>query len=268
MIHIVTALPCEAKPLIRHYELNGRQRENGFRIYENGHLRLIIAGVGQCAAAAACAYLQGADPHTKHSWLNLGIAGHGRLEIGTAVLAHKISDAAGTAWYPPLPFNPPCETVELISVDRPETDYPGKAAYDMEATGFYATAGRFNSHELVQVLKVISDNPANPAHQVTAEQTEALICARLDSIDALLKQLTQLEAQLAQQEPPVEAMAAFLQHWHFSTTQQHQLQRLLQRWQALSGATPTTSEFEAARNSKQVIAALQEKITALPVTFS
>ena len=35
MIHIVTALPCEAKPLVHHYRLNGRQPACGFRIYEN-----------------------------------------------------------------------------------------------------------------------------------------------------------------------------------------------------------------------------------------
>jgi adenosylhomocysteine nucleosidase len=267
MLHIVTALPCEANPLIRHYRLNGRQRENGFRIYENAQLRLIIAGVGQYAAAAACAYLQGADPQAKHAWLNLGIAGHGRLEVGTAVLAHMISDATGTAWYPPLPFNPPCETVELVSVDQPETDYPGEAAYDMEAAGFYATAGRFNSHELVQVVKVISDNQANPAHQVTVEQTEALISARLDTIDTVLTQLDQLEKQLSQQQPSSEIMEPFLQQWHFSTTQRHQLQRLLQRWEALSGDIPNAAEFKTAHNSKQLIAALKEKIAGLPLTF-
>lgn len=268
MLYIVTALPCEAKPLIRHYHLHGRQRENGFRLYENERLRLIIAGVGKCAAAAACAYLQGAEPNIRHIWLNLGIAGHPHLSVGEAVLAHKLSDAAsGRTWYPPLPFQPPCPTVELVSVDQAEHEYGGDSAYDMEAAGFYAAAGRFNSHELVQVFKVISDNRTDPATQVTAERAEALITARLDRLDALLQTLTQLDAQLAQQHPDAAAMQPFLQRWHFSVAQQHQLQRLLQRWQALSDTPSDISEFAGAGNSKQVIAALRERIAAMPLRF-
>ena len=60
MINILTALPCEAKPLIHHYRLNGRQ-VHGFRIYENSDMRLIVSGIGKVAAAAACACLQCRD---------------------------------------------------------------------------------------------------------------------------------------------------------------------------------------------------------------
>lgn len=268
MIHIVTALPCEARPLIDRYRLQGRQREHGFRIYENHALRLIIAGVGKCAAAAACAYLQGRDAGAKHAWLNLGIAGHRHLAVGTAVLAHKVGDAAsGQAWYPPLPFQVPCTTVDLVSVDQPEGDYGDGTAYDMEAAGFYATAARFNTHELVQVLKVISDNAAHPADQVTATHAEQLITARLDTIDAMIRQLGQLEQRLGRQHPESGQLQPYLQRWHFSVSQQHQLQRLLQRWQALAERLPEVDEFAGARSGKQVIAALQARLATLPVRW-
>ncbi len=267
MLYIVTALPCEAKPLIRHYRLNGRH-ENGFRIYANEQLRLIIAGIGKYAAAAACAYLQGATPDRRPVWLNLGIAGHHSLEVGSAVLAHKVHDAAtGKTWYPAIPFQPPCPTVDLVSVDQPESEYHGAAAYDMEAAGFYAAAGRFNTHEMVQVFKIISDNRSTPAHQVTADHAEEIVAARLDTLDTLLEALSHLDAQLAQQQPPIEAMHAFLQRWRFSVSQRHQLQRLLQRWQALGKETPDIAEFAAAQNSKQVIAALRGRIAAMPLRF-
>lgn len=268
MIHILTALPCEARPLIAHYGLNGRQGNNGFRIFENDRLRLIVAGVGKCAAAVACGYLQGAAPAQRHAWLNLGVAGHATLAAGTAVIAHKVSDAAsGRCWYPPLLFPAPCPTLELITVERPENDYPDDAAYDMEAAGFYAAASRFSSLELLQAFKVISDNRTQPADALTAERVEALIGDRLDDIDALIQALTGLETALARQSTPPETLQPFLQRWHFSVAQQHQLQRLLQRWQALGAPPPTPDTFSAARNGKQVIAALRAHIDALPVSW-
>jgi len=267
MLHIVTALPCEAKPLIKHYRLNGRQAENSFRIYENDVIRLIIAGIGKCAAAAACAYLQGAEPQAKHAWLNLGIAGHRDLDVGEAIMAHKISDAStGISWYPAMPFKLPCQTLELISLDQPNTEYGCNSGYDMEAAGFYSTAIRFNSSELVQVFKVISDNRANPAEQVSAPQAEQLINAQLDNIDVVIKQLFVLNTQMAQQQNKTE-IEAFQQRWHFTVSQQHQLQRLLQRWQARSDSGPDLNQFKTAKNSKAVIASLEKMISNLPMRF-
>ena len=263
MLYIVTALPCEAKPLIKHYRLNGRQAENGFRIYENNKIRLIIAGIGKCAAAAACAYLQGAEPQGKHAWLNLGIAGHGDLNIGDAVMAHKVTDSVtGTSWYPAMPFKHPCPTVAL---DQAKTDYQTDTAYDMEASGFYATAIRFNSSELVQVFKVISDNHSNPAKQVSAQQTEQIIDTRLDNIDALVQQLLELaQQQRPQISPEIEQ---FQQHWHFTVSQQHKLQRLLQRWQARSETAVKPTDFVDFKNSKAMLQALEKKIIELPMSF-
>lgn len=266
MLHIVTALPCEAKPIIKHYQLNGRQAENGFRIYENNEIRLIIAGIGKCAAAAACAYLQGAEPHSKHAWLNLGIAGHRELAIGEAVMAHKITDSnTGSNWFPAMPFKAPCQTLELLTLEQPNTKYDCNSAYDMEAAGFYSTAIRFNSSELVQVFKVISDNQANPAEQISATQAEQIITAQLNSIDALIQQLTELAQQQQLQAAP--GIAQFQQQWRFSVSQQHQLQRLLQRWQARCQTEIDPAEFNNCKNSKAVIQALKNRINELPLRF-
>lgn len=268
MLHIVTALACEAKPLIRHYRLNGRQPENGFRIYENKYIRLIISGTGKTASAAACGYLQAQTINEKYIWLNIGIAGHGSLHIGEALLAHKISDASThTAWYPGLPFTPLCQTAELISVDQVQTNYADNAAYDMEAAGFYATASRFNSTELVHVYKVISDNHNQPAHQVSAKLAEELITDNLTDIDALIKQLNILKQQTAQQQPPLKTMQQFQQRWHFTVSQQHQLQRLLQRWQACTQTSFDIEQFMSEKNSKCVLAEMEKMLGKFPLRF-
>lgn len=267
MIHIVTALSCEAKPLIHHYRLNGLRAENGFRVYENDGMRLIIAGMGKCAAAAACAYLQGLEPDEKHVWLNVGIAGHVSLHVGEAILAQKVIDAAtNAAWYPPLLFAPPCRTVTLISVDQPETSYMPDVACDMEASGFYATAARFNSCELVQVFKVISDNRTSPMHQVSEKLAQEIISKRLDDLDAIIQQLRELDARLALQlrKPAIDF---FLQRWHFTVAQRHMLQRLSQRWQVLTGTSLDSRQFAGEKNSKAVLGAIENKISALPLRF-
>ncbi len=267
MIHIVTALPCEAKPLIRHYRLNGRQAENSFRIYENGDMRLIVAGVGKIAAAAASAYLQGQAANSLHAWLNLGVGGHHSLPVGELVLASKITDATNnTNWYPPLVFKAPCQRRALLSVDSPDTEYRGDCVYEMEAAGFYATTCRFSSTELLQVCKVISDNHAHPADKVTAPHVEEIITARLEAIDEIIQALNKQLKQLEQQTTPA-VLNQFLERWRFSVSQQHQLQRLLQRWQARSGETPEPQMFAAAHNGKAVIKQLQQQIQQQPMRF-
>ena len=166
-----------------------------------------------------------------------------------------------------MPFKPPCQTVELISVDQPENRYGKNAAYDMEASGFFATASRFNSSELVQVLKIISDNQANPAEQVSAKQVEEIISARLDIIDSVVQQLIQLSQQQTQQLPPTNLLNEFMQHWHFTVSQQHQLLRLLQRWQARSNEPLNIYQFRLKKNSKAVLQLLERRIDRLPLRF-
>ena len=159
MIHIVTALPCEAKPLIKHFRLNGHAPRHGFRIYENAQLRQIISGLGKLPCAAACAYLQALFAEQDAAWLNLGIAGHAELEVGSAVLASKISEEnSEMRYYPPTLNQCSLPRIEVISLDQAVNDYHPQAAYDMEAAAFYATAVRFASSEVIQVMKNVLQN--------------------------------------------------------------------------------------------------------------
>jgi len=268
MIHLVTALPCEAKPLISRYRLNGRQAQHGFRIYENEHLRLIVSGLGKLNCAAACAYLQALDVDRQAAWLNLGIAGHAEFEIGTPLLAAKISEpGSDLRYYPPALPDSPCPRVALVSRDTPSPDYPANAACDMEASAFYATALRFSNSEVIQVFKLVSDNQEHGIDQITAEKTEAMIAERMEQIDTVIHQLQARLQQLQQINATPIGFATFIERWHFSVSQQHQLQRLLQQWQARSGETVAIDTFQGLKNSKQVIQQLQQRLAELPYRF-
>jgi len=56
----------------------------------------------------------------------------------------------------------------------------------MEAMAFFATACRSASSELVQSLKVVSDNQDQTAETVNAKQASELVAAHVDMIKATL----------------------------------------------------------------------------------
>lgn len=246
MLKVVIALDCEAKPLREHWRLKPVPA-NGFRVYANDHTRLIISGPGILNAAAATAYLAGQDAfNTTTAWLNLGVAGHASLPLGTPVLASGIQQDQ-QRWYPSLVFHPPCTLKTILTVSRPETNYPGDQIYEMEAAGFYPTASRFASAELVQVLKIISDNREHGIQQLNAPGLSALVAAALPLIDGLCDELRQLATELSTLEADPPGYQAYLQRWHFSASQRVQLRRLLQRHQMLLGDPPILSSLTSPR---------------------
>jgi len=262
MIHLVVAIPCEARPLLRHFDLRAIPDSGPFRVYENEQFRLIVSGVGKLAAAAATAYLQGRSPGKGDcGWMNIGTAGHAERPVGSGLLAHCIRDAgSGLNWYPPLLLETTAPTATVITVEQPETGYPGTAAYDMEAAGFAAMASRCATSELVHSYKVISDNHREPIIQVNKGMVEELIKAQLENIEQLLLQLANLTAQMNALQTPPPALAALLDRWHFTTCESYRLEHLLRRWQLLSGNNNPCPELEKLPGGREVLSWLQMQI--------
>jgi len=199
-IHLVTALPAEAKPVSSRFGLERLQAACGFPVYRNRHISLVVSGVGKANSAAAGALLQGLSGCPANAiWLNLGIAGHCDLPVGQAVLARSITDAAsGASWQLPMEIDPPCPSVALETLDRPDFDYERSCAFDMEASGFYATALRFSPPQLVHCLKVISDNREQSGWGISGATVRRLIEGQLDLLEILMERLTLHVAQSGQ----------------------------------------------------------------------
>lgn len=197
-VHLVTALPAEAAPVTSRFDLKRRQPDCGFPVYRNRHISLVVSGVGKTNAAAASASLHALNHCPANAiWINLGIAGHGKLPRGEAVLAHSITDAAtGETWRPPVHILPPCTHVGLETLDRPDFDYERRSAFDMEASGFYATAVRLSPPQLVHCFKVISDNREQSGRGISAALVRRLIADRLDLLQELLDRLTTIAGRL------------------------------------------------------------------------
>ncbi|MCG6899248.1 MAG: hypothetical protein LJE75_04525 [Gammaproteobacteria bacterium] len=266
MINLVVALPAEARPLIEFYRLTEKTTIGSFRVYRHQDMSLVISGPGKIAAAAATALLAGNNTSAKQAaWLNVGVAGHATYAIGKSLLAHRITDqATGQSWYPPQLFDLTTTTACLLTVDAPENSYHQEVAYDMEASGFYAVAGRFSSHELVQCFKVVSDNREQSAATLTAASCSRLVTEKLDEIEQLVGALLAMVQDYNSWHAPHAGLEQLASHWHFTVSQQHQLAELARRWKVLMPQQPLWLEgLEKKRNASAVLHCLRQQLDSL-----
>lgn len=263
VLYLVTAFKTEARPLIAHYGLEPRPRSGAFPVYENADCALVISGPGKTAAAKAAAHLYaGAGEPRGGAWVNVGVAGHDHLPLGTVVVAHKIVDAAtGRAWYPPQALRHSLTGAVLHTVDAPETGYRDGALYDMEASGFYPAAAACTTRELVQCCKIVSDNRAQPLEQFTPRKAGELIERAVPVLAGFIGQLSDLARTPARETG--KDLAPFLDRWHFSVTQRHRLRRNLQRWAALRrGEDCPAALFQHCRNATAVLTDMDRQLNA------
>lgn len=267
-MNLVVALVAESRPLVHHFGLREERTARGFRVYHGDDMRLTVSGIGKTAAAAGTAYLGALAGGGQHeAWLNVGIAGHAELEIGEAVHALRITDVAtGRNWYPPQILDLPGRGLHVLTVDRAESAYADDAVYDMEAAAFYATALRFSVGELVQCVKVVSDNRAAPPDSTTRQRVSELMQSQLPAIEEAAGALGRLAADLADTLPQLSGFDRFVERWHFTVSQEHQLRSLLQQWAARAPDRPIwTDSLNRCPSAKSVLAELRQGLRQLPL---
>ncbi|WP_133512903.1 hypothetical protein [Candidatus Thiosymbion oneisti] len=191
VINLVVALPAEAKPVISRFGLARVQADLGFPLYRHGRIALVVTGPGKPAAVTGTDLLATLGNSSQAAiWVNLGVAGHAERQVGEVLLARSITDAgSGHVRHPILPQERPCPADDLLTLDRPDLGYRHKGMVDMEASGFFPTACRYASTELVQVLKVVSDNRKTTARGLSAKQVHLLMGGALDILETLLASL-------------------------------------------------------------------------------
>lgn len=266
-LHFIVALPAEAKPLVSHYRLKRRLGEDAFAIFESEGVGLTVSGSGKAAAAAAVGYTRALfGNHRDGAWLNVGIAGHGEAPLGTAWLAHKISDGdTGRRWYPALCFRPHCPSAEIRTVSQPETAYAADCLYDMEASAYIESAARFSTLELVHSLKVVSDNRGNGIAGVDVARASMLVEGAMEIIAHTERTLRQLAAGLP--SPPAVETGDWTGRWHFTVQQTLRLEKLLWRWHVLTDHRPPPVP-PALPRARDALDWLQAAVEALPVRLT
>ena len=267
-INILVALTCEAKPLIRYFKLQREHQYEEFAIFVRNNMRLVVTGIGQINMAAACGWLtaiaSGFKKTTNDIWLNVGTAGHGNLEKGEIFVVNQVANNCERVYYPPLIVKWKGEYSALQTVDHPSHQYHQGLAFDMEAYAFFLAAQKFTSAELVQSIKVVSDNPENSIEQLNAKTLSELIENQLPQIENYIDRLSQLAASIPGADAS-EDVQRILKKFHFTQTQKHQLNELWRRWQVLKANTKQ-SEIDVSNcsNAKQIIQLLSDKLQTEP----
>ena len=112
---------------------------------------------------------------------------------------------------------------------------------------------------LVQVLKIVSDNPSTPITEFKPEQATSLIENKLSIIDQWKEALEKASIEI---EPPPEVEKTFsliTQTCRFSSTRAHQLKTLLQQAWALGVDFDTLEPiYSSAPSSKEIITNLEK----------
>ncbi len=262
MIHFVVALRAEAGPIIERFGLRGEAHRAPFAFYQGKDARLVVSGVGRVAAAGATAYLATRCPEPRAAWLNLGTAAHRTFDLGEAVIADQIIEAAsGRSWYPPLIGAGDLRSASVCTVDRIETDLTDQHLYEMEAAGFYSTVVRWSSTELVRVLKVVSDRGEESLRPFDRDRVAGLIEGVLEAVDSEVESLRELATRLP--HPSGEGFDVLGERWRFSFTQRRRLQRQAVRAAAL-GREVDSLELGGCSSAAAVLDQIDRQLDGTP----
>ncbi|MEW8028957.1 MAG: hypothetical protein AB2792_20915 [Candidatus Thiodiazotropha sp.] len=188
-INLVIALPAEARPLINLLNLQRDQENMRMPVYHANGIQLVITGPGATASAQGVHYIHSIKPRSSAQWVNLGICGHGSLEVGTPLLINRIIDQqSGKEWSLTI-RHPITETIgALTCVPEPQFEYTDDMAFDMESSGFIEAASEIDMIECVKVFKIVSDNPANDSRGISAKFVDMLVRQQLGLIRSMLEQ--------------------------------------------------------------------------------
>lgn len=264
-IFVFCALACEAKPLIKAWRLKKLPAaDHPVAIYADQQRVVVITGVGKLAMAGAVGYVMAvfANP-VLPILLNLGIAGHRTHEPGNLVLGHKIMDSeSGRSFYPQLPFTVSVPTDSVFTQAKPNTDYPTEGVFDMEASGFYEMAVKFSSSELIQVVKIISDNAQSPVTEITEIAVEKWVDSQLSNILLLIDRIGDCHSP-GPQNNMTQIQLTLSEQFHITVSQSLKLKALLQRWWLLKGDTELKWREAGSKNAKELLAWIENELDSV-----
>ncbi|MCQ8103455.1 hypothetical protein NP590_04985 [Methylomonas sp. SURF-2] len=260
-VFIFCALACEAKPLIGAWKLKKlTAASHPFAIHADSSRVVVVTGIGQTAMAGAVGYTMALFAHPPLPvMLNLGIAGHHNLPLGSLVLGHKIvACESGRGFYPQFPFTISQPTRTISTQAKPNTHYSTDALFDMEASAFYEMALKFSSSELIHVVKIISDNHQSPVTAISESTVEHWISAQLAAFEEILELLLAQNPQLRPHEP--ELYQVMLREFHFTVSGRLKLKALLQRWRVLKGEAPPIGPSGQFRSGGEYLLWLEKQL--------
>jgi adenosylhomocysteine nucleosidase len=254
-MNFVCAFPPEAIPLIEELSLKKQRLPSPFALFKNESHQLVISGMGKQNIATAIGFLHGIAPNKLTPWFNFGLAGHGDAPLGTACQIIKCTDTTTQkSVYPPPIFSTQLTKTILHTCEQPSTEYNADTAYDMEGSAFFETATRFCPRELVQSVKIISDNPESPLSHFDKSKVSSLITPSIPIIKKLIEEMEIIAEELTL---PLELESTFLEitrQYSLTETQVHQLTKLIRHAHLLE--LPLSKILTLFKNTSNVKSAL------------
>ena len=171
MIYIITALKSEAQAFVEYGRLE-KSKLDGFTLFSNEFIRVIISGIGvEKARLATQTLIDNFDITDEDAYINVGICAASRnykigevVECGTIVYEDEI-----------YTFLPNKEKIYCVNEPMSSEEYP---LVDMESYGVYDAVSHNPAIKKFFIFKVVSDH--FEPHTVTKEQTKSLL---LDAIN-------------------------------------------------------------------------------------
>lgn len=263
MLTIITALYCEAQPIIQQYHLKKDNSITKFQVFENETIRLIITDTGSIHAAVGVTYLSTCYPPGSSDFLiNIGVcaAADSSIYTGSIFLCNKIvEETSGRSFYPDLLLKHPfvessigtCSNVWHASESasnmeqsrlQSDTGYDEQMngmkvkLYDMEAAGIYQACTYFYQPHQVSFIKIVSDYGTED--KLSPQKITELVENSMPGIAAWLQQLEQAEFKddplfTLEEETCMKNMA---EHFHCTVTMEHQLKQQLQYYKLIHGS--------------------------------
>lgn len=119
MLTIVTALYCEAEPIIKFYHLKKDNNISKFQVFVNEELRLLLTNSGSIAAAAGVTYISTLYPPESSDFLiNIGIcaASNQGIPKGSIFLCNQITEeSTGRSFYPDVIYRHPFPESNVVT---------------------------------------------------------------------------------------------------------------------------------------------------------
>ena len=255
-MNFVIAFMGEARPIIDYYGLQ-KVSHRSHQLFQNNRHSLILSGPGKDRASLATEVLAKLTDIPNQAWINLRIAGPGTFAKGDLFIAAKIEDdQTEKSFFPPQIYGSSLKVGTVITCTKPSHQYKHGQGYDMESHAFYQAAIGYSIRELVQVIKIVSDNPTQPVDKFSPKEAPNLIIQHLPAIDALVMQMDQACESLQTDQALEESFIAINKTHSFSFTRSHQLYNLVKHAKLLDLDMNIVQEL--ARSSANASDAIQK----------
>lgn len=261
-MNFVVALPAEAKPIINHLGLTKQHLPSPFALFGDKTYQLVVSGIGKQNIAHAVSFLHGRKTCQNTPWLNVGLAGHGNAATGEAFQIAKYTDQQNEkTGYPPQIFSTPLHKTFLKTCNQPSSEYHSNTAYDMEGSAFFESAYRYSTTELVQSIKIISDNPQNPVSHFDKSLVHSLISPQLPKILSLSEEMIRAAKKISEPTEIETLFTEIIQIHTLTETQKYQIKKAIRHGRILGISISEIRQLaNSEKNTKKFILNLNKKL--------